>query len=167
MLRRFDHPEERGSTVMQQSFQSHSKYSLSNLALRSIVELERMNAGLDCDPDVFSSLAVALRQRSEPETCAAQFRFVEPGYYEPFERLYRMGSSESDGEVEHIQDYMKKVSHQLGAVAGGEIAAVSTLLPICIALHQELIQQIAGEDGFDTHERSPFSEEPPAGFRPS
>src|SRR3546814_3855575 len=73
---------ERGSSVMQQSLVSFSKYSLSNLALRSIVELERMNAGLDSNPDVFTNLATALRQNSEPSACTLQFRFVEPGYYE-------------------------------------------------------------------------------------
>src|SRR3546814_4009490 len=70
---------ERGSSVMQQSLVSFSKYSLSNLALRSIVELERMNAGLDSNPDVFTNLATALRQNSEPSACTLQFRFVEPG----------------------------------------------------------------------------------------
>src|SRR3546814_3097124 len=98
---------ERGSSVMQQSLVSFSKYSLSNLALRSIVELERMNAGLDSNPDVFTNLATALRQNSEPSACTLQFRFVEPGYYESFERLYRMASSAPDGEVENIQEYMK------------------------------------------------------------
>ena len=152
---------------MQQSIHSYSKYGLSNLAMRSIVELERINAGLDSDLEVFTSLADALRQRSEPTHCTAHFRFVEPGYYEPFERMYRMASSASDGDVEHIQDYMKTVTHQLSAVAGGQTDEVAALLPICIALHQELVQQITGEDGFDVHERSPFVEEPAAGFRPS
>lgn len=152
---------------MQQNVQPHSKYGLSRLALHSIVALERMKAGMDCDPDVFRNLATALRQRSEPSACTMQFRFVEPGYYEPFERLYRMASSTSDGDVEHIQDYMKTVSHQLESVAGGEVDAAASLLPVCIALHQELVQQISGEDGFDIHERSPFFEESATGFRPS
>ena len=72
-----DQLEKRGSSVMQQSLVSFSKYSLSNLALRSIVELERMNAGLDSNPDVFTNLATALRQNSEPSACTLQFRFVE------------------------------------------------------------------------------------------
>src|SRR3546814_2527809 len=113
-----------------------------------------MNAGLDSNPDVFTNLATALRQNSEPSACTLQFRFVEPGYYESFERLYRMASSAPDGEVENIQEYMKTVSQQLSAVAQGQVDAAASLLPVCIALHQELIQELAGEDGFDIHERS-------------
>src|SRR3546814_1734266 len=80
-----------------------------------------MNAGLDSNPDVFTNLATALRQNSEPSACTLQFRFVEPGYYESFERLYRMASSAPDGEVENIQEYMKTVSQQLSAVAQGQV----------------------------------------------
>src|SRR3546814_257991 len=122
---------------------------------------------LDSNPDVFTNLATALRQNSEPSACTLQFRFVEPGYYESFERLYRMASSAPDGEVENIQEYMKTVSQQLSAVAQGQVDAAASLLPVCIALHQELIQELAGEDGFDIHERSPLSEDTSAGIRPS
>src|SRR3546814_10086872 len=102
-----------------------------------------MNAGLDSNLDVFTNLATALRQNSEPSACTLQFRFVEPGYYESFERLYRMASSAPDGEVENIQEYMKTVSQQLSAVAQVQVDAAASLLPVCIALHQELIQELA------------------------
>src|SRR3546814_12578771 len=76
---------ERGSSVMQQCLVSFSKYSLPNLALRSIVELDRLNAGLDRNPAVFTNLATALRQNSEPSARSHQFHFVEPSYYETCE----------------------------------------------------------------------------------
>src|SRR3546814_15528211 len=110
---------ERGSSVMQQSLVSFSKYSLSNLALRSIVELERMNAGLDSNPDVFTHLATALRQTSEPSACTLPFRLVEPGYYESFERLYRMASTAPAAELDHIQSYMNTTNQPLSAAPEG------------------------------------------------
>src|SRR3546814_21115102 len=72
---------------------------------------------------VFTNRATALRQNSEPSACPLQFRFVEPGYSESFERLYRMASSAPDGEVENILEYMKTVSQQLSAVAQGQVDA--------------------------------------------
>src|SRR3546814_17806579 len=78
-----------------------------------------------------------------------------------------MASIAPDGEVENIQEYMKTVSQQLSAVAQGQVDAAASLLPVCIALHQELIQELAGEDGFDIHERSPLSADTSAGIRPS
>lgn len=148
---------------MQASAHAQSKYSLSNLALRTIVELERMNAGLDYDTAAFSDLASALRVTSEPSAATLQFRFVEPGYYEPFERLYRIASSTA-GDVEQIQNYVKDVSSRLSAVAAGEGGASRSLLPICVALHQELVQELSTEDVFAAHQRPPLSEEAPAGI---
>jgi hypothetical protein len=144
-----------------------SKYNLSNLALRSIVELERMNAGLDCDRAVFSDLASALRDTSGPSTAGLQqFRFVEPGYFEPFERLYRSASSSAEANVEQIQDYVNDVSSRLIAIASGP-KVDGSLLPVCIALHQELVQELTAEDAFDVHERPLFSEEPTTGLCPA
>jgi hypothetical protein len=148
---------------MQASAHAQSKHSLSTLALRSIVELERMNAGLDYDAAAFSDLASALRVTSEPSAATLQFRFVEPGYYEPFERLYRLASS-ATGDVEQIQNYVKDVSSRLSAVAAGDGGGAGSLLPICVALHQELVQELSAEDVFAVHEQPPFCEASPAGI---
>ena len=152
---------------MQTWAHAQSKYNLSNLALRSIVELERMNAGLDCNRAVFTDLASALRDTSGPNTAGSQqFRFVEPGYFEPFERLYRTALSSAEADVEQIQDYVNDVSFRLNSVASSGTVDGS-LLPVCIALHQELVQELAAEDAFDLHERLPLREEPTAGLRPA
>src|SRR3546814_16121436 len=70
-----------------------------------------------------------------------------------------MAARAADVEVENSQEDRKTVSQQLSAVAQGQVDAAASLLPVCIALHQELIQELAGEDGFDIHERSPLSED--------
>jgi hypothetical protein len=152
---------------MQTWAHAQSKYNLSSLALRSIVELERMNAGLDSNRAVFTDLASALRDTSGSSTAGVkQFRFVEPGYFEPFERLYRTASSAADANVEQIQQYVNDLSSKLNAIASGE-EVDGSLLPVCIALHQELVQELAAEDAFDIHERAPFGEEPTTGLCPS
>lgn len=125
-----------------------SKYALSDLTLNSIVELERLLAGLDCNRETFARLAEALQQASEPTSGTTQFRFIEPGYYEPFERLYRNASSAFDGDVAHIQGFMKKVGSELTALAMDWGKPEQTLLPFCIALHSELIRELTVEDHF-------------------
>jgi len=144
--------------------QARSKYSLSDLALRSVVELERMGAGMDYNAQVFGELSTALMQTSEPAAGAVQFRFVEPGYYDPFERLYRSVSSAPRADLEQIQNYMKTVSSHLEALSKGQNEAAPTMLPVCVALHQELVQELSAEDVFAIHEWPLFSEDTSSGL---
>jgi len=144
---------------------SPSKYALTDLALQSAIELERIKAGMSHNGDVLDLLAAKLLQTSEPVVHDAPFRFVEPGYYEPFERLYRLKESPKSAAIEEIQAFIKRTSEKLSQVAQGDKALASELIGFCVALHQELIQEITAEDAVVVHEWRNIGDDAPAGIR--
>lgn len=131
---------------------TQSKFVLSELALRSIIEIERLNAGMEFDNSVLEALSSALLQASRLEGQAAQLAFIEPEYFVSLERLYRIASSADDGDVEKIRGYTKKISEQLNSPieAGSDVAAA--LLSVCETLHSELVQDLTIDDSARTHE---------------
>lgn len=128
---------------------STSAFALTDLALHAAIELDRMRAGLAHNPDVLTRLADALRRTSTPPANAPPFRFVEPGYYLPFERLYRTQESRQPGELKDIQDYIQRTSDALSHADREDQAKLTNF---CVALHQALIQDSTAEDGFVVHD---------------
>lgn len=126
-----------------------STFALADLALQAAIELDRMGAGLDHDPAVLVDLADALRRTSHPPADAPPFRFVEPGYYLPFERLYRTIESRNPAVLENIQAYLQRTSD---ALSQADSADQAELTSFCVALHQALIQDSTAEDGFVVHD---------------
>ena len=131
---------------------STSKYGLTSLALQAAIELERLRANTPYDNAVLGALASALVETSDPHSDDAPFRFVEPGYYEPFERLCRLRESSQSVAVEAIQAFIKGASDKLSRVKPGEQDLALELINFCVALHRELIQEISAEDAFVVHE---------------
>lgn len=132
--------------------QSPSKYALTDLTLRSMIELERANAGLDYETDVLAHLSTALLESSGEDTGAAAFTFVEPSLYEPYERIVRECGPAGQPKVQRIQAYIKSMSDDLSLVVGGDAAPVSKLIPACTRLHRELVQEINSEVAFDVND---------------
>ena len=126
-----------------------STFALTDLALHAAIELDRMRAGLPHNADILAQLAAALRLTSEPPASAPPFRFVEPGYYLPFERLYRTQESGQPGALKDIQDYIQRTSD---ALSHADDADQAKLTNFCVALHQALIQDSTAEDGFVVHD---------------
>lgn len=124
-------------------------FALTDLALQAAIELDRKRTGLAFNPDVLAQLAEALRRTSEPPAQAPPFRFVEPGYYLPFERLYRTQESRQPGALKDIQDYIQRISDALSHVDHADQAQLTNF---CVALHQALIQDSTAEDGFVVHD---------------
>lgn len=139
-----------------------SKYVLTELTLRSMIELERVKAGIDFETDVLYQLSDALLGTSNADSSAAPFRFVEPGYFEPYERLVRHADSVQAPAIGIILAYIKQVSDDLRMVASGDPSPVNTLIPVCVALHQELINEINSEDTFVGNDWSSVGESAPA-----
>jgi hypothetical protein len=146
---------------------SPSKFELADLALQSAIELEWIKAGMTRNSEVLDRLATALVKTSDPGSRAAPFRFVEPGYYEPFERLYRLTESPQSTAIEEIQAFIKRTSEKFSQVAQGDKALVSELIGFCVALHQQLIQEITAEDAVVVHEWRNIGDDAPAGIRPA
>lgn len=126
-----------------------STFALADLALQAAIELDRKRAGLAHTPEVMAELAEALRLTSEPPASSTPFRFVEPGYYIPFERLYRAQDATHSGAVKDIQDYIQRTSD---ALSRADQADQVELIDFCIALHQALIQNNTAEDVFVVHD---------------
>jgi hypothetical protein len=131
---------------MQALASAQSKFGLSDLALRSIVELERMNAGMDFEKGALEDLSVALLHTSHPDQQSEQVGFIDPTYYDPFERLYRASAVTADVNVEKIQEYLRQISEQLSVLADGGAASPTRLLTVCINLHKELVQELLADD---------------------
>lgn len=129
-----------------------SKFGLTQLALRSAIELERARAGTPFKPEPLIALSEALLQTSDPHDDDAPFRFVEPGYYLPLQRLYRVQESATSTDVEHIQALIRRISESLAAAAKGRTNDTAALVDFCVALHQELIEELTAEDAFVVHE---------------
>lgn len=131
-----------------------SKFAFSDLAIRSAVELEKARAGTDFETAPLEQLAAALTRTSHPDDAGAPFKFVEPGYYEPYERLYRQKQPERAKGVEEIQAFVGDAVERLRAFKPGSAQKESAveLVKFCIALHRELIRELASEDVVVRHE---------------
>ena len=140
-----------------------SKYALSGLTLRSMVELERARVGMEYEADVFGQLSAALLETSKDKIGDAPFRLVEPGYYDPYERLARNSGNAASPDILEIQSYIKQISDDLILAAGGHPEVFSTLLPVCTALHHELLNEINAEDALAGTEWPSFDEHAQAG----
>lgn len=123
-----------------------SKYRLVELALRSMIELERAQVGMDVEQEVLADFSTALLRTSYQSADAVPFGLVEPGYYEPYERLMRTIGHSCVPEIDRIQSYIKQLSSDLAAVAKGDHADMLRLVKACAALHQELLNDISSEE---------------------
>lgn len=122
-----------------------SKYVLTELTLRSMIELERAQAGMDFESDVLGDLSSAMLNSSDQGGGAAPFQFIEPGLYEPYERLVRHVDMATP-PITRIRDYIKDISISLSRVAAGDREPAPALIGVCTSLHQELVQEINEED---------------------
>jgi hypothetical protein len=129
-----------------------SKFRLTQLALRAAVELERIRAGDQGRHEPLLALSQALLQTSGSDESSAPFRFVEPGFYQPLQRLYHEHESVRAADVEHIQALIRRVSEALAQAAQSGVGNIEALIRFCVALHQELIEELTAEDALVVHE---------------
>lgn len=124
-----------------------SKFALSDLAFRSALELEQARQGKDFDRALLAKLAAALSNASNPRSEGASFRFVEPGYYEPFERLYKLSHEVDASSVEQIQDFFKVEIRKLEGLSHRPPTSseAAELVDFCVSLHRELVNALAAE----------------------
>ncbi|MBX9647697.1 MAG: hypothetical protein K2X57_11640 [Xanthobacteraceae bacterium] len=131
---------------------TQSTFALTNLALQSAIELERFKAGMKFDKKPLKELADALVVTSHADAPGEAFRFVEPGYYEPFERLYLSREAKRSNTVTEIQAFIREASKRIANAAEGRGSDAAKLIEFCLALHQELIQEFSVEDAFAVQE---------------
>jgi len=144
-----------------------SKFSLAQLALRAAVELERAQGGGAPEAEPLLEFSAALLHASLADEDDAPFRFVEPGFYQPLQRLYHVQESVRASDIEHIQQLIRRVSEGLARAADGHAADTEALIRFCVALHQELIEEMTAEDALVVHEGRTYGHWAAAGFRPA
>lgn len=146
--------------------QPPSKFALSDLTMRSMIELERFRAGLDYETAVLFELSSALMVSGyEDSSGAASFAFIEPSLYEPYDRIVRDQGAVGQSTVVRIRTYIRHMSDELSLVANGDVGPVESLIPACTRLHRELVQEINSEVAFDVNDWPSVYENPSASVR--
>jgi len=137
---------------MTEKVQAISRFRLTQLALRAAVELDRVRSGADPRRETLQALSEALLQTTAADEGSGPFRFIDPGFYQPLQRLYYGQESVRASDVEHIQALIRRVSEDLARAADGSRADTEALVRFCVALHQELIEELTAEDALVVHE---------------
>jgi hypothetical protein len=134
-----------------------AKHALSELTLDAVTEIDRSLAGLDFDPEPIRNLGNTLMATFEPMPQASQFKLVEPDYFQPLERLFRDQRAESAQGVDEILSFVKESAISLVSFEGAarNRDRARQLHRFCIALHEQLIDELAREDGVGVPEWSP------------
>jgi hypothetical protein len=124
-----------------------STFAFCDLAMRSAVELEKARENSPFEADPLLKLADALTHTTRTPDRGARYKFVEPGLYEPLERLFQAdGSGASD--VDALEQFMAERVKQLRTVERKKPSAklAADLVSFCVALHRELIRDMTSED---------------------
>jgi hypothetical protein len=126
-----------------------SKLAFCDLLLDTAVELERARAGSKINRAPLERLARVLARASKPFDDAAQSAFVEPTFYDSFERLFRVQKSEIPESAEQLQAFLSETVAELRLVETGAIApgSLTKMIDFCVGLHQELTRELEAESG--------------------
>jgi hypothetical protein len=126
-----------------------SKLAFCDLILDTAVELERARAGSKINRAPLERLARVLAHASRPFDDAAQSAFVEPTFYDSFERLFRVQKSGTPESVEQLQAFLSETVTELRLVEDGAVApgSLAKMIDFCVGLHQELTRELEAESG--------------------
>lgn len=123
-----------------------SRFALSDLALQSAIELEKLKAGHGFDERAMAELAEALIRTSNPGEGVSRSRFFEVGYSRPFMRLFRDRQASDPQSIKEVQEYVEEVADQIRAFLKQQNAKdASNLAGFCIDLHRELVRGLVSE----------------------
>jgi hypothetical protein len=123
-----------------------SRFALSNLAIRSALDLERFRAGRALSAKTMSELADALTQTSDPDPEAVSARFFEVGYHKPFMRLYKDRNTVDPRSVAEVQEYLHEMALEIREfLRHPEKERINELASFCTDLHHELASGLMSE----------------------
>jgi len=124
-----------------------SKHDLATLAVNAAIEFERTIAGLTPDVGRISRLASELRAKAEPLPGGVPFRLIEPGYLAPLGNIVRR-SDRSAKTVEAVQAQIIEIANELDRFASDATnqGSAEQLRDVCLALHNELLQELMAEE---------------------
>jgi hypothetical protein len=133
-----------------------SKFKVGELALKSALELERARAGISYDRSQLTELAEALRVSAGQNDEKGKMAFMRPGYFEPFERVYRSSLDADPKSIEDIQKFVIKTIEDIDAVAQDEVSleTMSKLVDFCLELNREFVRRQPTENRVGRRQRS-------------
>lgn len=145
-------------TVHTQSMAARlSKFTVGDLALRSALQLERARAGIPYDKSQLTALADALRVSTGLEDRAATVSYMRPGYFEPFERVYRSHHDSDPKSYEDVRRYVIDTIEDIDAATERDTigdTVASTLVDFCLELNREFVRRRPTENRSGRRQRS-------------
>jgi hypothetical protein len=124
-----------------------SKFAFCDLVLDTALELEKARLGGQLSSAPIERLAEALSDAVKEDQPAGRPVFLEPAYFDSFERLFRVqrGNPES---VEQIQAFLREAVDDLRDLEHntGATEKLGKVSEFCLVLHQELAREIEAEE---------------------
>ncbi len=120
-----------------------SKFKVGDLALKSALELERARAGVDYDKSQLTELADALRVSAGEDENAGSVAYMRPGYFEPFERVYRSSHAIEPKSSDDIRKFVIAAIKDIDTAANKKIdeKLLTKLVDFCLELNREFVRQ--------------------------
>lgn len=133
-----------------------SKFKVGDLALKSALQLERVRAGVSDDKSQLLALAEALRVSAGDCDDPGKAARMSPGYFEPFERVYRSSLASEPKSSADILRFVDDAIHQIDAAAAGKISgsALAKLVDLCLELNREFVRRPVAEAKVGRSQRS-------------
>ncbi len=136
-----------------------SKFKVGELALKSALQLERARAGISYDKSQLSQLAEALRVSAGEVHEEGRVAYMRPGYFEPFERVYRSSHKADPTSIDEIRQFVIETIESIESIdstAGNaaDSAAMKKLVDFCLQLNREFVQRKPAENRVGRRQRS-------------
>ncbi|HET6523187.1 hypothetical protein [Sphingopyxis sp.] len=133
-----------------------SKFKVGDLALKSALELERARAGMKYDKSQLAELAEALRVSAGEADGSGKVAYMRPGYFEPFERVYRSSHAAEPKSFDDIHKFMVRAIADIDAAASRKIneTLMAKLVDFCLELNREFVRRPPTENRVGRRERS-------------
>lgn len=136
-----------------------SKFTIGDLALRSALELERARAGTSYDGEKLHALAAALRASAGGDSADQKVAHMLPGYFTPFERVYRSRVHDEPKSLDDIRKYLSTFIDEIDQTATLrpkrlDESLATRLVDFCLELNREFVQRQPSEERVGRARRS-------------
>lgn len=123
-----------------------SRFDVSELAIKSAIELARLRSGEEFDGQAMAQLADALTRTSNPGSAQGPFRFFEVGYHKPFMRLFKDQHTSDPRSIKEVQEYLAQMAGRLERfLKDRRNENADELASFCVDLHHELSSTLMSE----------------------
>lgn len=133
-----------------------SKFKVGDLALKSALQLERARMGASYDKSPLTDLAEALRVSTGENDDAGRIAYMRPGYFEPFERVYRSRVEQEPKSIDEIRQFVARAITDIDAAAQDHVSdtTMAKLVDFCLELNREFVRRPHVENKVGRRQRS-------------